>query len=144
MAYELVDVLEEIISKSFPELSKQKIKIRYEKMPSALFAFDGIMNHYHISVDSTLKKASKKLIQGGLVHELCHIVNEMNLSKYMKRNDLKLYGKNSHYRQLDEKNTDLQVIMRGYGSHLLELIGRGKKDEGLTLKEVKKLLRRHY
>ncbi|MBU2522941.1 MAG: hypothetical protein KKE23_01470 [Nanoarchaeota archaeon] len=143
MVYELRNVLDEIVSNSFPELKKQKINLKYEKLSEYLFNFGGTMNHYWISVESTLKKASKKLIQGGIAHELCHIVNDMNLSKYMKRNDLKLYKKNSRYRQMDERHNDLQVILRGYGIHLIELIKKcSKENEGLTVEEVKTLLKR--
>jgi len=142
MAYELKKVLDEIVSNSFPELRERKIKIEYAQIENAYFGFNGNKKGYELYVDPKMKNVSKNLVLGGIVHELCHIVNEMNLSRYMSRKDRLLYKKNSHYFQLDEKNTDLQAILRGYGKGILALSKLKKRLGGLTTNEVKKLLKK--
>ena len=142
MKFNLENLLYRIVSKSFHELKDQKIKIEYAEIENAYFGFSGNKKGYEMYVDPKMKKASKNLVVGGIAHELCHIVNEMHLSSYVNRKDRLLYKKNSHYFQLDEKNTDLQAILRGYGKEILTLSKLKKRVGGLTPEDVKKLLKK--
>ena len=80
-----------------------------------------------------------------MAHEISHIIRMSKLSFYNQKKDLDLYRINL-YKDLDERNTDLDVILRGYGGELLSykmfLLSTGVYiDEGLTINEAKKLIR---
>lgn len=135
-----------MIRTSFPELEEQKIIIGYKNMGNAYFLFETNQAPlYKIFVNNDVKRHPLEIARGGIAHELCHFVNRLNLSEYMRKKDEELYRKNPLYRKLDERNTDLQTILRGYGKELLALNSLKRvssmADGGLTPEEIKKLLK---
>jgi hypothetical protein len=138
--------LEDVIAKSFPELKTEEIQVKYERMDS-LMAYTPENEGFTISVDFTLKKAPKGVLEGGFAHECGHLIDELRLPKNTLKCDGNLYKKFKRYKILDERNTDLEVILRGYGKQLLafkeyaEHLGYPYfKEDGLSIREVKKLI----
>ena len=144
--------MSEIVVKSFPELKYIKIEIDFNNVleeDDAYFIYGTFSkNEFFIDLDKSLKIVKKEIIVGGIVHELCHIVWELNIPEF-KSKDLKFYKIIPKYRQRDEKYTDLETILRGYGSELFSLMDyyqryptRGYKKgtySGLTVDDLKKI-----
>ena len=147
MNHDLYTLKNDIVKKSFPELKEQKIFIRYKKMSDAYFLYDDESKPtYNIFVSTDIKRHPPIIVVGGIAHELCHIVSDLNMSKYMSEKDEELYKRNPQYRKLDERNTDLQTILRGYGKELYALNSlrriKGMANGGLTPKEIEQLIRK--
>ena len=84
---------------------------------------------------------------GGFAHELGHISKELMLKKEQTLMDKMIYRRSKTYKTLDERNTDLQTILRGYGPQLLSLLIYNEekgfphyKENGLSIREVSLLL----
>lgn len=145
----LKELLEDIIESSFPELMNEDIQIEYKNLEDALMEQGGLTGHgYYIEVDNTLKKAPEKVITGGLVHKLCHILTDTQLGKRKSMADRLAYKISKRYKTLDERNTDLQVIIRGYGKQLLSFMEYSAKEgydfyqeDGLSILEIKNILK---
>lgn len=141
------EILDKIIKKSFPELMGEDIRIEWKNLDDALMEQGGLTGHgYYIEVDKTLKKAKESVIIGGLAHELCHILTSIELSRGKSITDIILYRISIRYKTLDERNTDLQAIIRGYGKELLEFMNHSEKEgydyykeDGLSVMEIKAL-----
>ena len=94
-----------------------------------------------------MKKAPKDIVLGGFAHELAHILTDKRQSQVLKLIDSLAYKISKRYKTLDERNTDLQVIIRGYGPQLLAFLEYSEekgfphyKEDGLSIREVKAIL----
>jgi hypothetical protein len=145
----LDELKDEIVIKGFPELLDEDIKIEYQELEEGMFSqgeFKG--GGYYIDVDETLKEAPKEVLEGGIAHEISHIVIAKKTGRLEKLMDDILYRIYGKYESLVERNTDIQTIMRGYGKQLLEMMrySEGKmgynhfKEDGLSIAEIKSIL----
>lgn len=117
-------LLQKIISKSFKELENKPILIKFDdvfNIHDTYCIYFSYHNHFEINVDWSLQN-KKSALMGAIVHELCHIVWETNISSVHFYEDYDLYCNNPMHMQRDEIYTDLQTIMCGYGKHLLSLM----------------------
>ncbi len=138
-----------IIDSGFPELSKTLITSSYSKMDYAYFEFSRNSRFsYHINVDKPLRKKKTEIIIGGLAHELSHISKEIKMNLIVSSIDGFLYNKFDWYEKLDERNTDLLAVSRGFGKELLEFLkyadSKRKKyrsEDGLTVKVLEFILK---
>lgn len=150
MEKKLEQILDELIIDGFPELMNTNIQIKYTTSKTTPFAYDDLntgSKGFYIEVSKYIKDAPKNVLYGGLAHELSHIISELPLSKKEISKDREYYNNSFAYRKLDERNTDVTVILRGYGKELLALLKYLKnngyehcEDGGLSVREVKKLL----
>ena len=145
----LKQILDDIISKGFPELLNESIEIEVVKQDDCLMSYGSYKDDmgFFIEVDDKLKDAPEDVLRGGIAHELAHIshekVNRLGIF------DSFLYKHSERFRLLDERNTDLEVIFRGFGTDLLKFLefrdtlGYSDADyEGLNKREIRQLLRR--
>ena len=86
-------------------------------------------------------------MEGGIVHELCHIDSDLKLGAYQRRLAWERYARSRWYRIREERAIETRVIELGYGRHLLELIrftGRlgytFDREHGLSYAEVLRAL----
>jgi hypothetical protein len=100
-------------------------------------------DHYVIGVDDCLRDAPRRVLQGGIVHELCHIDADLRLGPYQRRLAWRRYRDSRFYRIREERAIELRVIELGYGLELLALIRFAhrlgfsfSKEHGLSLAEV--------
>src|SRR3989344_345337 len=144
--HNLQQIIDELLP-AFPELSGKKIDLNYARLDSDTNLECGeyhIINRYWIDVSEDLGEAPRDAIVGGLAHELCHFV--LGSTNTIRQGIL--YKISKSYRTLVERNTDLEVIKRGFGLRLLALILFNKNNDddhdpeaGLSLEELEGLLK---
>lgn len=135
-----------IIKKSFPELIDEDIKVCYRKVKNYVAICNIERDNYRIEVSIEMEGSPVKVLTGICAHEDCHIVKDKLFNSYQSKKDRKLY-RSKIFKTLQERDTDLQVILRGYGQELLafkkytEKMGfQFYKEDGLSIGEVQKLL----
>jgi hypothetical protein len=140
----LEDIRDEIIQEGFPELMDEDVQIAYENIDDALCAYGELTEEgYYIDVDISLRDAPRRVIEGGVAHELSHILTDRDAGT----EDTEAYRLSKRYRILDERNTDVLTILRGYGPQLLAFLEYSEKKEfprykedGLSMREIRKIL----
>ncbi len=148
---ELNGIKDEVIKNGFPELMKTDITALFVKIDDYIMQVDELEEKgWVIEVDDMLiiKQADDELLdvlRGGIAHELAHIVRKP-VGLFNKWIDIILYKISWKFRELDERNTDLTVVLRGYGPELLKFLEYCEKDysryeeDGLSQIELKTLL----
>lgn len=144
----LEEIRDEMIIKSFPELIREDIQIEYLSLADALLQHGGFTEEgFYIEVDYSLKNCPKTIIQGGMAHELSHVLTDYNRNIGASLIDRILYKCIKNYKTMDERNTDLQVVIRGYGKELLDFLEYSEKEgyphykeDGLSIRELKQIL----
>jgi hypothetical protein len=145
---ELSRIVDRVIVKRFPELLGEDIQIEYTGLRSSLLEYGELTGEgFYIEVDETLRNAPREVLIGGIAHELAHIVIEKNLGRRALSGDALAYRISSRYKTLDERNTDVEVILRGFGRELLKFLLYSEKlelnhyrEDGLSIREVKILI----
>ncbi len=145
--HDLEGLRDNVIRKGFMELIAEDIQIEYQELDDALFEYGSLTEEgYFIEVDESLKDASEDVLVGGLAHELSHILTDKFLDGKLQLRDRLAYRISKRYKTLDERNTDLQVILRGFAYELLIFLEYTEnkgfphyKEDGLSIREVKVL-----
>jgi len=145
---DLAKIRDLVIKSGFPELMAEDIQTEYKKLDDALLEYCGLTQEgYCIEVDNSMKDAPEDVIEGGLAHELSHILTDIGQERSFKRRDRWARRISKRYNILDERNTDLQVIIRGFGPQLLAFLEYSQekeldhyKEDGLSIREVKAIL----
>jgi hypothetical protein len=75
-----------------------------------------------IAVNPSLQAAPRRVLEGGIAHELCHIDADLRLGAYPRQLAWNRYSESWWYRMRNERATERQAIALGYGRQLLELI----------------------
>jgi hypothetical protein len=141
-------ILDTVISKGFPELLGEDIHIEYVTLKDALLSYGTLSPEgFYIEVDNILKNAPGGVLKGGIAHECAHIVFDKRRANRTFSLDLFAYRVSSQYRILDERNTDLEVILRGFGRELEQFLKHSVKlgldhyrEDGLSMREIEILL----
>jgi len=145
---DLVRIRDKVIQRGFPELLAEDIQVEYKHLKDALLEYGSLTEEgFYIEVDESLQNASEQVLAGGLAHELSHILVEKNLEGRAISVDGLAYRLSKRYKTLDERNTDLEVILRGFGKDLLAFLEYAEKEgcphykeDGLSIREVKILV----
>ena len=136
---------DQIIQESFPDLWNEKIVVAFEDTPDCFLLYgtlkEGRFKTYYIDIDPLMQTAPIDAFRGGLIHEVSHISRD----KSMTFIDHMLYKFFQSYRIMDERNTDLTALIRGYGREMLAFETFAQKHrhangEGITLTEYQKLV----
>lgn len=141
-------IVDKVIIKSFPELMDDDIQIEYKDLEDALLEYGELSEEgFYIEVDVSLKDAPENVIEGGIAHELSHILTDKKEDKSLTLQDKFAYKLSKRYRALDERNTDLIVILRGFGNQLLNFLKYAEEkgfphynEDGLSIREIEALL----
>lgn len=142
------NLLDHLILSSFPELSSEDIQLEIKTLKDAVMTSGPFKSEgFFIEVDSIMKDAPEPIVIGGFAHELAHINHECKMDRRQSFRDKILYSISPRYRELDERNTDLDVILRGLGSELLQFLEFCKaqglppyREDGLSIREIKKII----
>jgi hypothetical protein len=117
MSY-LKSTLDTIIRKSFHELMGEEIQIDYAESKKHPLCHGYIpKSGWYINVNEELSKAPPAVVEGGIAHELAHIATEKEYGRTMTRLG-KLENISRRHKTAIERNTDVTVILRGYGPQL--------------------------
>ena len=140
----MTGILDDVIKKGFPELLGEDIRIEYAALDDALLTFGKLSQEgFYIEVDESLRNASVDVLTGGIAHECAHIIFEKTKANKALSIDMFAYRVSSRYRILDERNTDLEVILRGFGNELLLFLQHSVqlgldhyREDGLSIREI--------
>ena len=144
----LTKILDGVIRRGFPELLREDIRIEFLNLHDSLLSY-GELTHegFYIEVDKTLRDAPENVFIGGIAHECAHIVVDMSKGRKALSGDALAYRISSRYKTLDERNTDLEVILRGFGQELLHFLRYSEqlgldhyREDGLSIREIEILL----
>ncbi|MFH1710778.1 MAG: hypothetical protein ABH840_00535 [Nanoarchaeota archaeon] len=145
---DLAIIKDSVIKQGYRELNPREIEIDYEKTRNRWLLYY-CRNHsgFNIRVNSLLRDAPVRAKKGGIAHELSHIVAEKTRSKRTLAKTYQSYHTFKLFRDLEERNTDLDVVLRGFGLGLAELFEYAKRfdipyaeDLGLSSEEIRALL----
>ncbi|HEY7337087.1 MAG TPA: hypothetical protein VH639_19495 [Bryobacteraceae bacterium] len=114
-------ILHHLILRSFPKLRRRNIAIRWGSEDELLY-YTRHAEQYVIAVNNCLEKAGRRVLEGGIAHELCHIDSDLKLGRYPRELAWDRYSESYWYRMREERATEWRVIELGYGKHLLEFI----------------------
>lgn len=135
-----------IIDEGFPELRDDDIQVSYRSLKNFLAICILENKHYCIYVSPEMKGSPNIVLSGILVHENCHMLKEKHMNNYQRKKDKRFY-KSKIFKTLDERNTDLEAILRGYGREILaykkyaEEMGLPYYEEdGLSVREIEKII----
>lgn len=138
----LQSILERLVGQSFPRLRRVGLTILWGGEEDLLFySVEG--NRHLIRVNERLRRATRHALEGGIVHELCHIDADMRLSRYQRQIAWERYMNSRWCRMREERATELEAVRLGYGNQLLALIryARGlgwsfSREHGLLYAEI--------
>ena len=117
----LQQILRRLILRSFSTLRRRQIRICWGAEDELLYCAteDG---QYTIAVNNVLQGAGRRVLEGGIAHELCHIEADLQLGSYQRQLAWERYARSRWARMREERVAEQRVIELGYGTHLLELI----------------------
>jgi len=110
-----------MVRRSFPRLRRRAIAVGWGA-EDELFYYTADRDEYRIAVNRSLQVASRRALEGGIAHELCHIDADLRLGVYPRQLAWNRYLESRWYRMRNERATERQAIALGYGPHLTELI----------------------
>ncbi|HEY7391066.1 MAG TPA: hypothetical protein VH640_21290 [Bryobacteraceae bacterium] len=114
-------ILRHLILRSFPKLRRRNITIRWCTDDELLY-YTVHAEQYVIAVNSCLEQAGRRVLEGGIAHELCHIDADLKLGWYQRRLAWNRYSESYWYRMREERATEWRVVELGYGLQLLNFI----------------------
>ncbi len=137
-------VIEELMSNGYSELQHLNLGFVYGRLNNTSASLYRYGRKWEIMIDNRFKTSKKSVVRGLLCHELSHLIRMEGIKPRMRNKDM-LFCSNGLYEYLDERNTDLDVILRGHGGDLLsfkmsKVSNREKERTGLSLYEIKKLI----
>ncbi|MBU3912640.1 MAG: hypothetical protein KKB21_00905 [Nanoarchaeota archaeon] len=122
------NIINELISKSFPELKNEKIKVMEfpNIFPLAESFSTKSFRNYYIFINKKCTKRNLSALKGQLVHELCHIIldytNKGFCSSFWHLNKKNLsVAFNTKFSRKIENKTDRETIKRGYAKQRYRL-----------------------
>lgn len=119
-------ILRHMVRRSFPRLRRRAITIGWGA-EEELFYYMADAEQYLIAVNRSFEGAPRRVLEGGIAHELCHIDADLRLGIYPRELAWNRYSASSWYRMRNERGTERQAIALGYGRHLMELISYARR-----------------
>ena len=142
-------ILRRMIARSFPELKRLRIAIEFGPLDrDTCFFYSHDCGRYQITVSDCLRRGPRRVLEGGIAHELSHVVQDSRLGPRQREIALERYARSPGYRMRDERATDLRQIARGYGPQLLAFLSyaralgfRFTRQHGLIPPEISSRIR---
>lgn len=117
----LRQIVRRLILRSFPRLRHIQLTISWGSEDELLWYTTQGGDH-RIGVNECLKRATTRVLEGGIAHELCHIDADARLGRYQRELAWDRYGASRWMRMREERATDARVLDLGYGPHLLAFV----------------------
>lgn len=140
-------ILRPLVLRSFPRLRRVPIRIFWGADDEFLYyTLEG--ERCAIGVHDCLRNGSRLVLQGGIVHELCHIDADLRLGAYQRQLAWDRYRNSRYSRMREERRIECRVLELGYGRDLVAFIrfayrlGYGfTREHGLTFAEIQRARR---
>jgi len=141
-------ILRRIVARSFPELKRHRIAIRFGELDrDTCFFYCQEAGRYRITVSNCLRPAPPRVLEGCIAHELSHILQDSRLGRWQRELAFERYSRSAVYRMRDERRTDLRQLGLGYGPQLLAFLSYAKtlgfrftREDGLLRGEISRRL----
>jgi hypothetical protein len=131
-----------MIRRSFPRLRRRAIAIGWGAEDELLY-YTADAEQYLIAVNRCMQNAPRRVLEGGIAHELCHIDADLSLGVYARQLAWTRYSQSRWYRMGNERATEQQAVALGYADELMALIrfARGlgytfSRENGLSYAEI--------
>jgi hypothetical protein len=143
-------LLSRVVAIGFPELRRLRIPIAFKDLPEEeCFACEYDGGLYSVSISRALRNAPRRVLEGGIAHELSHILHDSRLGPWQRDLAYERYRRSAAYRYRDERATEVRQIERGYGPQLVELLRyarrlgqRFTREDGLMPGEIVRRMRK--
>jgi hypothetical protein len=139
--------LRTVVRRGFPELLRRKVSSCFNDCEPLLCCDTGSRD-FLIEVNRDLMGAPRRVLAGGIAHELAHILHDTRMKPVQRSRALELYGRSVAYRIRDERKADLRAVERGYGEPLLAFMMYARRlghtfcrEHGLLLPELRRAVR---
>jgi hypothetical protein len=137
-------VLRRLILRSFPEVRRLRIGITFEELaPGDCLEYYTLGGRFRIGVSPLLRAAPRMALEGGIAHELSHILQDHRLGPARLEAAFARSAASRTYRIREERAADRCAIERGYGPHLIVLVRfarrlgiRFYRENGLVAAEI--------
>ena len=134
-----IQIVGRLIRRSYPNLVNKKIKIKIkDKGKFSAAARRGLLSGYVVNINAYYCRAySSKELDGLLAHELCHAEKweERGFFKQALIDVLTLFP---HFKEKEEKATDIRAICKGYRKELKSQKIKRWKNKDDNLNKLKK------
>jgi hypothetical protein len=142
----LLAVARHLIVRSFPRLRQLKFAISWGADEDLLY-YEHEKDTHRIYVNDCFRSAPRRVLEGGIAHELCHIDADMKMGRYQRELAWERYMRSRWYRMREEWSTDKRVIALGYGPQLLAFVcfaqrlgSRFTREYGLRYAEIVRIV----
>ena len=116
-------ILRRMIATAYPELRRLPIAVGFRALDGdTLFRYDWDQGRYSILAGEEFRDAPAAVVEGGVAHELAHLVRDSARPPRLLDRALDHYGRSRAYRIRDERATDALAVQRGFGPQLIALI----------------------
>jgi hypothetical protein len=143
-------LLRQVILRSFSELRRLRIGIAFEDLaPGDFLEYYTLRGRFRIAVSPLLRGAPRRALEGGIAHELSHILQDHRLGPAQLESAFARSASSRTYRIREERAADRHAVERGYGPHLIALVRfarrlgiRFYRENGLVAAEIVNLHKR--
>ncbi len=113
-------ILRRLIRRSFPHVRRRPIDIYWGGGEDDELLLYHLEHHRHsIRVNATLRAAPRRVIEGGIAHELCHIARDLRLGRHSRDLSWEKYDRCRWARMREERAVEREAVALGYAPHLL-------------------------
>lgn len=143
-------ILRRLVATAYPELKRLRIAIAFAGLPDdTLLRYDCAAGRFSVSVGDFLRDAPVHVLEGGIAHELAHVVRDSRLAPRLLARAYDRYDRSRSYRVRDERATDRLAVDRGLGPQLLAFLAHARSrgyrftpEHGLHTSEIAALCAR--
>jgi hypothetical protein len=140
-------ILRKLVLRSFPELRRLRIGIAFEELaPGDCMECYTLRGRFRIAVSPLMRGAPRRALEGGIAHELAHILKDHRLGPVQLALGFARSASSRTFRIREERATDRSAVERGYGPHLIALVRfarrhgiRFYRENGLVAEEIASL-----
>lgn len=110
-----------LIVRSFPRLRRKPLVISWGSEDELLF-YNVEEGKYRIWVHDCLRGATRRVLTGGIAHELCHVDTDLRMAPAQRDFAWARYFQSRWNRIREERATEQRVVELGYAPELLAFI----------------------
>lgn len=137
-------ILRHLILRSFPRLRRKPIDIAWGAEDDLLF-YNVEDDRHRIWVNDCLRNAPRRVLEGGIAHELCHIDADLRIGPYARQLSWERYFRSRWHRMREERAIEGRAVELGYAPQLLAFmeytrrLGRTfTREHGLLIWELRR------
>lgn len=111
-------MLRRLVLRSFPRLRRLPVEIGWGEEED-LLSYRVRAGRHSILVNECLRGAPARVLEGGIVHELCHLEGDLLLGPASRRQSWDRYFHSRWARMREERAVERRAVALGYAQQLL-------------------------